>query len=306
MIIDANEKDILVFFSGRGAWFINESPTDKFGAPTALNFLYRDPFTNIVELTNEFGRLYDGIDQKYCNEHTGVFKLTAKDSAIYLFSKDRKYLSHVEKLLPCSHAYSAFSIAVEQRILSNEMTDDCFFMIQKDIDFECFEHSKITELAYTINNELRPVEESILPDNREETDVNTATNQTLAIIDLSEITAENSRPKKLGDTNVARLESLRKFIEWLGTETKNNNFDFDPQCLDYTKDALFKALQDWEKTRGKTKVNEKPKWLWYGVIGWRSCGGFWNSKERKGICDIKDNNRGRKPGSQNIYKKNFS
>ncbi|MDP3875777.1 MAG: hypothetical protein Q8Q50_02235 [Methylobacter sp.] len=93
-----NEKDVLVFFKGRGAWFINNPDDNKYGAKSAFNFTFRDPDTGEVELTNRFFELHDGVDQAYCDEYTGVFKLTKKDAAIHLLSKDIRNLSYVEKI----------------------------------------------------------------------------------------------------------------------------------------------------------------------------------------------------------------
>lgn len=168
-----SESEVLVYFSGHGAWFLNAGPNDWFGPRLSRNFVYKDHETGETESTDEFGRLYDGIEQKYCNEHTGYFKLTPKDAVICLESEDPNDLSHVEKLLPCSHQYSAFLIAVEDGHISKEAYDNCFFMIQKDFDRECFEHKKMTIPPYDLNNDLRSADKSNILKNKEEITVNT-------------------------------------------------------------------------------------------------------------------------------------
>jgi hypothetical protein len=146
----------LVYFSGRGAWFLNARPRDLFGPRLSHNFVFKAPDTGEIESTDEFFRLYDGIDQMLCNEHVGIFKLTPKEAVIYSATKD---LSHVEKLLPCDHPYSAFSIAVEEGHISKDAFDNCFFLIQKSLDKEYFEHRPMTITPYLLDNNLIPIEE---------------------------------------------------------------------------------------------------------------------------------------------------
>lgn len=153
------EPMVLVAFHGRGAWFTHPGPNNKYGRRSVFNFIFKDPETGETESTNEFFRLYDGIDQKYCNEYGGIFKLTKKDAVRYLLSKNREDLSYVEELLPCSHPYSAFAIGVEEGYLSNDMADNYIFLIQNHLDKECFEHKKMTVLPYILNNQLQPVDE---------------------------------------------------------------------------------------------------------------------------------------------------
>ncbi len=145
---------MLVYFHGRGDWFFNDNPNNKFGPLLAHNFVFEDTETGETELTNEFFRLYDGIDQKLCNEFVGVFKLSKKDIAKYI---DSNNFDHVEKLLPCAHEYSGFIISLEENgylSLSKNDFDNCFFLIQKEIDMSCFEHKKISTTPYVINNKL--------------------------------------------------------------------------------------------------------------------------------------------------------
>ncbi|ATG89473.1 hypothetical protein [Methylomonas koyamae] len=151
---------MLVKFHGRGDWFLNADPNDKYGPRLAHNFCYRDPETGDIESTNEFFRIYDGIDQKLCSEFIGVFKLSKKDTAIYL---DSNSFDHVEKLLPCVHEYSGLFIAMEENgylCLSENDLDNCFFLIQKEVDMSCFEHKKISTAPYAINNTLKFIVDS--------------------------------------------------------------------------------------------------------------------------------------------------
>lgn len=159
---------MLVYFRGRGAWFFNAGPNDQYGPRLAHNFIFKDPETGETELTNEFYRLYDFIDQKRCNEFVGVFELSKKDTAIYLSSNN---LDHVEKLLPCVHEYSGFYISLEEndylRLSKNDF-DNCFFLIQKEIDMSCFEHKPLIKMPYVLNNELRNADELDLKANVED------------------------------------------------------------------------------------------------------------------------------------------
>lgn len=161
---------MLVYFQGRGDWFFNDNPNNKFGPLLAHNFVFKDTETGETESTNEFFRLYDGIDQKRCNEFVGVFKLSKKDIAIYLSSNN---LDHVEELRPCVHEYSGFYISLEENdylSLSKNDFDNCFFLIQKEIDMSCFEHKKISNIPYVINNMLTVYNESEASDSFGEND----------------------------------------------------------------------------------------------------------------------------------------
>ncbi|OAI12606.1 hypothetical protein A1359_13800 [Methylomonas lenta] len=161
---------MLVYFQGRGDWFFNDNPNNKFGPLLAHNFVFKDTETGETESTNEFFRLYDGIDQKRCNEFVGVFKLSKKDIAIYLSSNN---LDHVEELRPCVHEYSGFYISLEENdylSLSKNDFDNCFFLIQKEIDMSCFEHKKISNIPYVINNMLTVYNESEASDSFSEND----------------------------------------------------------------------------------------------------------------------------------------
>ncbi|NOU12775.1 MAG: hypothetical protein HOO92_02230 [Methylococcaceae bacterium] len=165
---------MLVFFHGRGAWFLNKSVNDRFGPRLSRNFVFKDPETGETQSTNEFYRLYDSIEQRHCQEFTGVFRLSPKDAIIYSEKKD---LSHVEKLLPCDHQYSAFSIAVEDGCISKEAFGSCFFMIQKTLDSECFEHKPLIRRPYYLDNKVRPVGELDFADVFEEDIANKASSK---------------------------------------------------------------------------------------------------------------------------------
>jgi hypothetical protein len=133
---------VLVYFQGRGDWFFNPEPNNKFGPLLAHNFVFKDTETGETELTNEFFRFYDGIDQKRCNEFVGVFKLSKEDIAIYL---DSNNFDHVEKLLPCDHKLSGFFISLEENgylNLSKNDFENCFFSDPKRNRYELFRPQK--------------------------------------------------------------------------------------------------------------------------------------------------------------------
>ncbi|MDO9162164.1 MAG: hypothetical protein Q8N35_16100 [Methylococcaceae bacterium] len=147
---------MLVYFHGRGAWFLTASANNKFSHRLSRNFVFKDPETGETESTDEFYRLYDSIEQKLCQEFAGVFRLSPKDAIIYSEKKD---LSHVEKLFPCNHQYSAFSIAVEDGCISKDNFENCYFLIQKSFDRNCFEHKQMSRPPYILDNKLVPENE---------------------------------------------------------------------------------------------------------------------------------------------------
>lgn len=293
------EPMVLVAFDGRGAWFTGPGPHDKYGSRSVLNFLFKDPETGETELTKDFFRLYDSIDQKLCNKYVGIFKLTKKDAIKYLLSKDRKDLSHVEELLPCSHPYSAFSIGVEEGYLSNERMDDYFFLIQRNFDRECFEDKKMVIPPYVLNNKLCPADELDLPEKIEKITANNPIGPTNTV---TKVEAEPAKKKE--SENEKRLDSLRKFIEWLEAQAGLYKLDFSKDQLDCTKTDLFKALKVWEADH----ITTVSKRVWHKPKGWNSCGKLWDSAERKAICDIANDRQGRPKNDQpknpeNIFKK---
>jgi hypothetical protein len=142
---------MLVYFRGRGDWFIKTASSYQYGLLTPHNYLFKVPDTGEIISTNEFGRFYDFIDERRCAEFVGVFRLRKEDIAIYL---DSKNLDHVDVLLPCIHEYGGFSISVESGYLSDNLFDECFFWIQKEIDMSRFEHKSISIPPYVISNKL--------------------------------------------------------------------------------------------------------------------------------------------------------
>lgn len=211
---------MLVYFHGRGAWFLNPSVNDRFGPRLSRNFVFKDPETGETELTDEFYRLYDSIEQRHCQEFAGVFRLSPKDAIIYSEKKD---LSHVEKLLPCDHQYSAFSIAVEEGCISKEAFGDCFFMIQKTLDSKCFEHKPLIKKPYYLDNKLCPVGE----------------------LDFADVFEEDIANKAVSNkSNPIKFERLYYTVEQLA---KYWNIDIsDVMQLGLTNHLAFVAQADWE------------------------------------------------------------
>ncbi|MDP3875776.1 MAG: hypothetical protein Q8Q50_02230 [Methylobacter sp.] len=113
-------------------------------------------------------------------------------------------------LLPCDHPYSAFAILLEELdgkgYLSNEIVDNCFFLIRKYIDFEYFNHRKIYQLPYSLDYELRPVDESDAVGDKKEIDITATAKPTPTPTEH-----RNEKAKNL-DTNKRHLRHLNPRI----------------------------------------------------------------------------------------------
>jgi len=95
-------------------------------------------------------------------------------------------------------------------------------------------------------------------------------------IDSKTRTLESHPLKRNTDEN--RIESLKKFINYLAVSAKSHGIEFDPQNLRCSKQDLLGELFIWEKDRGVPKAER----LW-------NVGEFpkktWEHPDRKGICN---------------------
>jgi len=225
---------------------------------------------------------------------TGFFNLTREDERAYKELESDSIIKDMEiKLVPDSdyHPGCTFNEMYEQiEIWASRMkSEDCYFIIDrtKPFDFKVKTPSVLTSTQITTNVET--------------SDLDTISAST-------DSTPKESLSRKLTQKDQERLDSLSEFIRWLeiqvNNEVKRQNmswFIFDKSSLDCTKEDLFQALTDWEKNR-----RNKADYVW-NVKGWSACNKLWNRPERKEICDIADNRRGRpsrkNQDRENIFKK---
>ena len=264
-----NEKNT-VFFSGRGVWRF-------FHRRSGLRFIIGRTKTNKYLLLPCFKRKDDREDDDEALEYisasqdfqtTGFFYLDKIDRFTY---EQTQNASLVKRLTPCT-GYNEVESTIADIRDSVQIGglpishDDCYFLIDRSQPFILDFNFKFNSLNQTGAGEnIAPTEPSA--------------------------GKEPALTKELGDKDKARADSLRNFIAEIEVKAKKDNLDFNCMELDYTRAELFKKLQNWEKGRGKTKINGKELYLWFDKAGW---GKFWNRQERKAICDIKDNKRGRK------------
>lgn len=269
---------IEVFFRGHGDWIIEGSNGEISHAISMEN--------RMTHIESSFAIGWVGY--RSCDEVSGIFRLTEDDEDAYLYTES---LNRVKKLLPSSHPDSAFLKMATENNLSNEDAERCYFMIvEKHRRFR-----KVIELPYDIK-----VLKTEGPTNIENT-TQTEISCSHTISELSNSTSANVPSKKLSPKNKKRIDSLNEFIAWLECAVKNKKIHgliFDKYNLDCTKEDLFQALIDWEKDRRK-----RNDYVW-NVKGWDSCDQLWGRPERKLICDIADDRRGRNnQDRESIFKK---
>lgn len=146
----------LVFFHGRGAWFIKDSDSVR------LAFNYR---------TREIIRFNDRLEpEEYSDTEQlnfpvifGTFRLTDDDRKIYSYTES---LDHVSILIPCAHPDSHFSKMVEEGKLYDKFKGNYFFEIA---EFEPTGKLKLVKAKYVLtpvktviytNKEIDPRKES--------------------------------------------------------------------------------------------------------------------------------------------------
>lgn len=112
---------VLVYFSGRGRWYIDGEPA----------------FQRDKDLFDELGYIFN----QYCSKTAGVFKLSEKEENQYQTLKDlgkgsKEALSviktSINRLLPSDQKGSAFLDLVEQGKLSLNDIEKCSFFIQTE------------------------------------------------------------------------------------------------------------------------------------------------------------------------------
>jgi|GEM_PF-4824120 len=265
-----------VFFDGSGTWFNKDDGSLMYPSSASGSLFSYPPVCAVY----------------------GVFSLTDKDIEKYRYTNS---LDHVRKLLPSKHADSAFQKMVNNGIFSDEDAEHCFFKLprkRKDSDKSRF--VRRNNILVILNDTDEPASGKAAP-------IAQASFKN-TISESSNSASEKSSSKELKPKDQKRLDSLSEFIGWLeiqvNNEVKRQNmswFIFDKSSLDCTKEDLFQALTDWEKYRHKETDH-----VW-NVKGWSACNKLWSRKERKEICDIADNRRGRpsrkNQDRENIFKK---
>jgi len=266
--IDQGSKDSIdVYFSGSGTWFDKRDGSLIYPKndkkSSHFSFPPRHQLFGVFSINNE--------EDILTYKHTGNF-------------------DHVSKLVPNDHVNSAFLKMVDDGIFSKFDIEHYFFKLPRKLKSKTSQRFERKENVLVIANLIEQ---------------NVSKNNPPPINDFPSNVAHSEGKQNAGTVPIKkslkdrRYDSLRAFINWLEIEVKKNNINtFNAFELDCTTSHLLTALKSWEVDR-----TSKVDFCWQGIDSWNSSGGFWSSKERKCICDIRDDRRGGgKSNNDNIFK----